>query len=264
MNAQSAADVQVPTLDLLVEDAGIQGCLAHIPALPGCCFRAESVAELMDTVLARIAEYAHWLLAEGLADITSETVALTRQVRIGDLSGVRVVKKEHLPGAPVWESGSPAALFEHDLQPLDDGAVDSHLRLVCRVLGEMRELVAPLSVEQRARRPAADRRSIDETLEHIGNCVWWYCSRIDDELPEPDEPEDESPLDRIGRLFDAAEAYLQGVPFSARTTIHVPTRFPTSDPSERWTHTKVCRRQAEHVWAHLPGLKRLAPEIRKE
>ena len=42
---------------------------------------------------------------------------------------------------------------------------------------------------------------------------------------------------------------------SARATFHVPTRFPTEDPQECWTHTKVCRRQAEHVWEHLPGLK---------
>ena len=255
MNDRSTAGVRLPPFELLVEDAGSQGCLGHVPALPGLCFRAETVAELKKAALARIAEYACWLSAEGLADVTPETATLTRRVRMGDLSGVRAVEAERLAGSPVWESGNPAVLFQHDLRSLDDAAVVSHLRFTRRVLGKMRELVAPLSPEQRRRRPAANRRSVDETLTHLGNCIWWYCSRIDDELAEPDEPTGELPLDRIDRLFDAAETHLLGVPFSERATVHVPTRFPTSDPHEQWTHTKVCRRQAEHAWAHLPGVK---------
>jgi hypothetical protein len=261
VNARPTADSQHTPLDLLVEDAGSQGCLGHIPTLPGLCFRAETAAELQNTALARIAEYVGWLLAEGLGDLTPEVSLLTRQVQTEDLSGVRVIETECLVGSPVWESGNPAVLFESDLQPLDDGAVVAHLRFVRRVLARMRQLVSPLSPARRAQRPAPDRRSLDETLEHIGNCVWWYCSRIDDGLPEPEEPPDEDPLDRIDQLCELAEAYLLGVPFSARAAIHVPTRFPTSDPHERWTHTKVCRRQAEHVWAHLPGLKTVVQSV---
>lgn len=246
---------EFPAFHLLVEDVGSQGCLGHVPALPGLCFRVEDSSELEGTALARIFEYVRWLLAEDLADITPDTEALVSRVRSGDTTGVRVVETERLAGAPVWISGNPAVLFQHDRCPLDDGAVVSHLRFVRRVLERMREIVSPLSPPQRARRPAADRRSVDETLTHVGNCIWWYCSRIDDELPEPEEPAGESPLDRIDRLFAAAETYLLGVPHSARSAAHVPTRFPTSDRHERWTHTKVCRRQAEHVWAHLPRLK---------
>jgi len=254
--AMSALELQEPpAFKLLVEDAGTDGCLGHIPALPGLCFRTADVSELENTAPARIAEYARWLLTEDLGDLTPATAALTRRVRAGDLSGARVVIAERREGAPVWESGNPAVLLEYDLEPLEDLAVSAHLRFVRCVLDRMQEMVAPLSARQRARRPAADRRSLDETLEHIGNCVWWYCSRIDDDLPEPEDALEETPLDRIDRVFAAAEVYLLGVPLSARTAVHVPARFPTADPQERWTHTKVCRRQAEHVWAHLPGLK---------
>ena len=262
MSAMSSLELQgPPAFDLLLEDAGTDGCLGHIPALPGLCFRAETAAELQSVALARIAEYARWLLTEDLGDLTPATAALTRRMCAGDLSGARVVIAERRKGAPVWESGNPAVLFDYDLKPLEGLTVSAHLRFVRRVLDWMRKLVLPLSARQRARRPTPDRRSIDETLEHIGNCVWWYCSRIDDELPEPDEFAGEDPLDRVDRLFAAAETYLLGAPFSARTTVHVPTRFPTSDPQERWTHTKVCRRQAEHVWAHLPGLKTAVREM---
>jgi len=244
------------SFDLLVEDAGTQGCLGHVPALPGLCFRARNAEEAEAIASDRIAEYAAWLRAEGLADLTPGTAEGS--------SALRVVVAEHVAGAPVWESGNAAVLFRYDLRPLDDRAIAAHLRFVRRVLDRMRDAVEPLSASDRVGRPAPDRRSIDETLEHVGNCVWWYCSRIDDDLPEPDELAGEDMLDRIDRLFAVAESHLLSVPYSARATVHVPTRFPTKDPNERWTYTKVCRRQAEHAWIHLCGLKRQVPEIRKE
>jgi len=255
MTMSALESSQLPIFDLLVEDAGNLGCLVHIPTLPGLNFRVEDASDLKATALARISEYARWLLAEDLRDLTPEAAILTNLVRAGNLAGIRVVAAEHVAGAPVWESGNPAVLFQFDHRPLDDNAIVSHLRFTRRVLEKMRELIAPLSQAQRARKLAPNRRSVDETLTHVGNCIWWYCSRIDDESPEPDDVPNESPPDRIERLFAAAEAYMLGVPVSARETIHISTRFPTADPQEQWTHAKVCRRQAEHVWAHLPGLK---------
>jgi len=252
------------SFELLIEDEGTQGCLGHVPALPGLNFRADTAMELEKAAPARIREYAQWLSAEGLADLTPETRALVSQVQSGDVTGLRAVVTEHCTGALVWDSGNPAVLFEHDHGPLVDGAVAAHLRFVRRILDRMRELITPLSSEQRTRRAALERRSVDETLKHVGNCVWWYCSRIDDDLPEPEEIANEDPLDRIDRLFEIAETFLFAVPLSARATVHIPTRFQTADPNERWTHTKVCRRQAEHAWAHLCGLKRQVPEIRTE
>ena len=253
MNAPSAADVKLPPFDLLAEDAGSQGCLGHIPALPGLCFRAETVADAEGLAPVRICEYADWLVENGLGDLTPEVGQLTSRGRAA--ASLRIVIAEHVAGAPVWKSGNPAVLFQHDLRPLDNDGVIAHLHFTRRALDEMREIVERLPDEKRAWKPDPACRSVDETLEHIGNCIWWYCSRIDDTLPEPDDLPDEDPLDRMDRLFAAAKAYLLGVPLAERTRIHVPTRFPTSDPQERWTHTKVCRRQAEHVWAHLPGLK---------
>jgi len=247
--------------DLLIEDAGTRGCLGHVPALPGLCFRARNAEEAKAMASDRIAEYTLWLRAEDLADLTPETEELARCADAEDPSGGSVVVAEHVAGAPVWESGNAAVLFRYDLRPLDDRAVAARLRFVRRVLDRIRDAVGPLSSSDRAKRPAPDRRSVDETLEHVGNCLWWYCSRIDDDLPEPEELASEDPLDRIDRLFAVAETYLLSIPISARASIHVPTRFPTADRNERWTHAKVCRRQAEHVWAHLPGVKTVAQSV---
>ena len=246
---------QLFVINLLVEDAGVQGCLVHIPTLPGLSFRIENVLEVKDAARTRISEYARWLLAEDLGDLTPETAFLMQLVQTGGLAHHQLAETEHLTGATVWISGNPAVLFQFDRHPLGDDVVVSHLHFVRRVLEKMRESVTPLSPEQCVQRPEPDRRSVNETLTHIGNCVWWYCSRIDDELLEPNDIPDESPMDRIDRLFVAAETYLLKVPLSERANIHIPTRFPTKDPQEQWTHTKACRRQAEHVWAHLPGLK---------
>jgi len=247
-----------PTLDLLIEDAGTAGCLAHVPAFPGLCFRARTPEDAEAIAATCASEYAAWLRAENMTDLTPETA---EAVGTPDL---RLVVAERLPGAPVWESGNAAVLFQWDLRPLDDRAIAAHLRFVRRALDRMRGMVDPLSAPERAKRPAQGRRSVDETLEHIGNCVWWYCSRIDDDLPEPDEPVGEDPLDRIDRLFEIAESFLLAVSFTERARIHVPTRFRTADPNERWTHAKACRREAEHAWAHLGGLRRAASELRKE
>ena len=70
-------------------------------------------------------------------------------------------------------------------------------------------------------------------------------------------------LDRIDRLLQEAAGFLLEIPSEKRVLIHIPKRFPTTDPAEQWTHGKVCRRQAEHVWEHLRGMHRRAEAARK-
>jgi len=241
--------------DLLVEVVPGESSFGHLPALPGLCFRAKEVSNLESVALAQIAAYARWLLAEGLVDLTPEAAAVVHRLRTDSLAAIQVIEVERREGWPLWVSGNPAVLFRHDHQPLGDPTVAAHLRFTRQVLSRIRTLVEPLSAAQGASKAAPDRRSIDQTLTHIGNCIWWYCSRIDDELPEPEGDPDELPLDRIDRLLEDATEFLIGIPLGARSTVHVPTRFPTKDSSEPWTHAKVCRRQAEHVWEHLPGIQ---------
>jgi predicted RNase H-like HicB family nuclease len=246
---------QLPPFNLLVEVAPGEGCFAHIPALPGLCFRANDPEEAGRIAPGQIANYSQWLLDEELVDLNSEVEALVRGAHIQNFTGIRVVETERREGSPLWISGNPAALFDHDRHLLEDLAVSAHLRFARQVVKRIRAMVDVMPPDQREQKPTAEDRSMDETLTHIGNCVWWYCARIDDELPEPDEPADETPMARIERLFEAAGEYLPAVPHQARMTVHIPTRFLTSDAREAWTHTKVCRRQAEHLWEHLQTLR---------
>ena len=248
---------RLPQLELYIEIAPGESCFGHIPALPGLCFRAAAPPELEQRTPVYLHDYINWLIIEKLADLNTLVAILAGWSSSADIYQAPVVLKEIKHGSPVWISGNPAALFTFDLYPLDDPAVYAHLRFTRHVLRRVSSIIEPIQESLRAQKPDSEHRSINEMLTHIGNCVWWYCSRIDDELPEPDEPAHEAPLKRIERLLDQAERYLSRVPASERNIVHIPARFKTIDPNEQWTHTKVCRRQAEHMWEHLSELQEI-------
>jgi hypothetical protein len=243
-------------LDLYVEVVPGGACFGHLPRLPGLCFRAGDSAQLARVAVAKVVEYLRWLADENLAELAPITATLLKLVDAGYASEIKVAERERLDGAPVWISGNPAALFRVDRYALTDDEVRAHLRFFRQVVRRIRVLIAGLGPKQRVWKPAPDRRSLDETLTHIANTAWWYCSRIDESLPEPEILPEEQPVERVGRLIEQASDLLLAVPLSRRVEIHVPRRFPTSDPEEAWSHAKVCRRQAEHLWEHLQGLPR--------
>jgi hypothetical protein len=256
MVTERTPDLPLPPLGLLIEVAPDGTCLGHIPSLPGLCFKADNSHTLHSVAVDKVAEYARWLIYEGLYDFNPLAAKMIHHVRNGRQASIQVIETERRDGTPLWISGNPAVLFEADNRALNDTEIRAHLRFVNRVVKRTRAIVASFTPAQRTAKSAASRRSIDETLAHMGNCIWWYCSRIDDTLPEPDELPDEEPGERIARLLEAASEFLIAVPTDKRPRIHVPQRFPTSDPNEPWNHTKVCRRQAEHAWEHLKCLAR--------
>ncbi len=243
-------------LDLLIEIAPGGAALGHVPRLPGLCFRAGDAAQLARVAPAKVVDYLRWLVDENLADLSPLTSKLTRLVKAGYGEEIKVAERERRDGAAVWISGNPAAIFNFDRDPLTDDEVRAHLRFLRQVVRRMRVMTAGLSPDQRQWKPAPDRRSIAETLVHVGDCAWWFSSRMDDDLAEPESRPDEEPVDRASRLVDEASEFLLAVPLSERDEVHVPGRFPSADVEEEWTHTKVCRRLAEHSWEHLQGLPR--------
>ncbi len=254
--------IHSPELDLLCEFAPAGGSFGHIPALPGLCYRGDDIAELERIAPAQITRYMEWVLSAGMHDLNSTVRTLAAYGKQESFNSIPIVIKENLPGSPVWISGNPAALFDYDLHPLDTAEVSAYLRLTQQALNQIVAVAGARTISQMGLKSNQEHRSIDEMLTHVGNCVWWYCSRIDDDLPEPDEVKDETPGSRVMRLLRIATSYLANVPSSRRTTVHVPTRFKTTDPSERWTYTKVIRRQAEHAWEHLIELIEMEKDMR--
>ncbi len=242
----------VRSLDLYVEAVESGACMAHIPSLPGFCFCTKVDRNLEAEARRHLEAYAAWLEDHRCVNLTQNTAKIARCRS----EAVPIREAARVNGAPVWESGNAAALFSIDHRVLSDDEVRATFRFVRLVLDDIRFLVEPLPSDRRELQPAPKRRSLNETLQHIGNCIWWYASRIDDTLPEPPDIDAEDPLDRIDRLFEFVLDSMLCVTATARQTVSVPKRYPTRDPSEPWTHAKACRREAEHVWAHLSGVRR--------
>lgn len=251
-------------LDLLLEYSPGDGAMAHVPDLPGLSFVVAADAGDGDAAAwgaaalaaAPAAARAHvaWLRARHGPLPPAEV-----QAAVG---AARFRLAEVVAGAPLWASGNAAALFGRDRVVLDDAAVAVHLRVAERALAEVRTLVASLGAEQLAWRASPERRSLAQTLEHLGNVAWWYAARLDDDWAEPAEPTAEPPGERPLRLLADARHFLLGFAPERRAEVVVPRRYPTRDRDEPWTHAKVCRREAEHALEHLPGVRREVAAVR--
>ncbi|MGD8396443.1 MAG: hypothetical protein PVF43_13325 [Candidatus Eiseniibacteriota bacterium] len=252
-------------LAVCLEIAG-EGTVAHLPELPGCTFRAGNAVQVLRVAREHVVDYARWCLDEGIGDLTPQVAAVTRRVADGAIADLEAVEAERRDGAPLWLSGQPACLFRSDYEALADDAVRAHARFMRAVARRMRMRVASLTPSQRAWKPAPDRRSIDETLWHLLAMIDWLDSRLDASVPSGDDrkpsdddrvvSDDDGPALALDGAVDKAERFLLAVPVDARRVVYQPRHAPGVDPTERWTHGKVCRRQAEHLWEHLVGLPR--------
>ena len=243
-------------LVLLIETAPNGAAAGHVPAFPGLSFRAGDREQLLRLAGTKVVEYLRWLESEKLADLTPLTQELGKLVAAGFGDEIEVRVREEVAGAPLWLSGEPAAMFVDDRYALTDEEIAATFRFARQIVRRMRMLTAGLADRQRAWKPAPDRRSLDESLVHLADCAWWYCSRIDDTLPEPNPDPEAAPAELLAARLDAAAAFLAAVPFDRRLDVHVPERLPSRDPQEPWTHKKACRREGEHLWEHLLGLPR--------
>jgi hypothetical protein len=240
-------------LEVFVEGTPDGDELVHAPSLPGFSVKVTRGSSRERRIRAGLTAYGRWLAAHDLA--TADFVAALR--------GIEWLEVETVAGAPVWISGNAAALFSIDRRPLSDGDANAHLDVVAAVVSDMAAATIGLTAKERAHGCRTGGRSMDEALTHVGNCIWWYASRIDDELPEPQESPEEAPLARCIRLLADVRPFLLGIRGRERTRVHVPARFPTNDPLEPWTYAKVCRREAEHAWDHLDGVRRAAAATRR-
>ncbi len=245
-------------VELHLETTHREGGMGHVLDLPGCHFRGDDRADILARAPIEVAGFLRWCRRHGLHGLgpTAERILADWPPESNRTPALEFRVVESLPGAPLWESGNPAALFARDRQALDDEAVRAHFRVVRAACEEVARAATRLGPGVLQARPAPDRRSLEETLTHIGDCLWWYCSRLSDELPEPGRDCPERGLARIGHLVPFAERWLLEFPRERRGDVIVPRRHPSRDPQEPWTHRKACRRQAEHVLGHLPGILR--------
>ena len=251
-------------IELHLEMTRHEGGMAHVFEFPGCCFRGENREGILARTAVEVGRYLSWCEEHGLTDVSSLVKSIIRaRKRASSASGPAIVARvvEMVEGAPLWKSSQPAALFENDHEAMDDAGVQNHFRAARSVYQDVARLVSELEPAQLAYHIDDESRSLEETLTHVGDCVWWYCSRISDELPEPGEEIPAGGLARIQALLPQAEEFLLAFPLERRGEEIVPARFPSGDPQERWTHRKACRRLVEHMMEHLRGIAALREEV---
>jgi predicted RNase H-like HicB family nuclease len=212
------------------------GAAAHAPTLAGLVgFGWDERRALRD--LDRAADLYHAVLRrQGLASGPPGEHLFWRPAR-------------RVPGQPFWLSGHATALLPPDRVPPSDRRIRRVMRIVRALQAE--HLGRLDRAPRQWGRSTSRHRTPEQTLVHMGDCAWWYCSRVDDRLPEPGRECPDEPRARLAHLLDFAERWLLDLVPRARGRVVVPRRFPSSDPNERWTAGKVLRRLAEHQFEHL-------------
>jgi len=207
--------------------------MAHAPSLPGACWLDLDETACLKRAADEMGRHAARL---GRAPPAGPYVVAGRVL---NTTGV------------VGESGSPMARFSCDASPPGIAAVWPAVERLARLIVETARGV-PAGL--RATRPREGGRSLDEVFVHLGNCVWWYCSRIDEGLSEwPDAWL--APEDRFLAFLPLSRNFYGNYPEERKGLVHVPARYPTSDRAEDWNYGKSLRRQAEHLAEHLSYLE---------
>jgi hypothetical protein len=241
-------------LNAYIENAPGGGGVAHIPILPGLSFRFPRRDEVLLQAIREGSAYVRWLRGRGIL----ETLGIAGHEPSPDWPELcRAVIVEEVDGRTPWISGNPSALFQCDIYgPMDD-RIQRHFLLARSAMEEILSRLAFIPEEEWDRPMGEGKRTPRAMLTHLGNVVWWLCSRIDDDLPEPAGDDAETTADpqgRLLRLLDWAQAWALGLSAEQREEFQRPTRYLTSDPEEIWTLSKIIRRQAEHAVEHLRAI----------
>lgn len=238
---------------IYVENTPTGEGVAHLPSLPGDSFRFRTRDEILLRAIEECGAYIRWVKSKNIA----ASLALTGPEIADGPALSRATVVEELPGRPIWESGTASVMFECDLGLVDEERIRRHFVVIQAALEDLVARAQAVPSDQWDVAPSEGKRTLRETLVHVGDSVWWYCSRIDDEIPEPqgeDGSQTSDPAGRIVRLTDWALSWCLSLNAEKREQIQRPTRYLSDDPEELWTLGKVLRRLAEHSVEHLRAM----------
>jgi hypothetical protein len=216
--------------------------MGHLAGLAGCCWIRDSREACIAASQSERLRFAAFLAERGI-DTGFEC---------GESASVECLEEVHTLGGAVGESGSAMALFASDA---DTVYISVYWPRVLCLAESIVETASSIDVSRWAIRPVPGRRSLEEVFEHLGNCVWWYCSRIDDALADWEDA-GLSFKERFLAFLPLAEDFYRRYPPERASSAFVPKRHPAEDPLEPWNFGKSLRRQGEHLWEHLGYLQR--------
>lgn len=241
----------INVIEIQLEQGPRGMCMGHWAGSWGCCWLGNTSREVVNNSKKEVEKFIRF------------RKKWDPGIEIPEPGEIKVAEFVRNSAGEVGASGAPMALFSSDKNELSKRNVEEAFTVTGYIRQEIENRVEGLSKEEFEFQPNSNRRSLQETLQHIGNTVWWYCSRIDQKVDQwADNNLNE--LNRIEFFHEKARIFLlEKIKEGESNKVYIPTLYPTLDPGEKWTARKVLRRQVEHLWEHYRYLDkslRLIPE----
>jgi uncharacterized damage-inducible protein DinB/predicted RNase H-like HicB family nuclease len=228
-------------------EASAEGlCMAHIPALPGCCVRAETRDSALQQLPQAIRNHHEWLQRHG-------------EPAPPEGAGIEIKIAGESTGGGPFDRGDVAALFAPDREPVSPDEMEMHFRLMAHARHDLLALVQDLPDDLLAWQADRDSMSLSGLLRHVGNAEEWYVSRLvePDTLPREWEADEDLPVFEFLEMERrTAVARLRLLTEEERSGVFYPTHY-TRHPEEGWTLRKVLRRAMEHELEHTAQVRQI-------
>jgi predicted RNase H-like HicB family nuclease/uncharacterized damage-inducible protein DinB len=209
---------------------------AHVPALPGCNWLAETPEDAWQHAADAIHEHLDWLRRYGLpAPI------------LADPAHPRLVQ-QHKSTAP---EGHLIGFFECERQPVNRAEIPGFLTLLDCARTALLSLTQALSPEILAWRRAEKVWSISEVLRHVAGAQRYYLTRIFDPDSIPIQPASRSVWKRLALMQALSLERLQRITDEQLGAVVV------DSSGELWSARKVFRRFIEHEREHTHHIQEI-------
>jgi len=209
---------------------------AHVPALPGCNWLAETPEAAMDRAIASISSHLSWLRKYSLINLP-ENETISPQLAQQHKSCAR--------------EGNLIGFFESERQPVTLEEIPYFLDLMKCARQELLTLIHDLPDVVLYWKPVPDSWSIEETLRHVAGAERWYLTRILQPATIPHFKPCKTFSQRLEIVRSAAIDRLKVLTQKERSAV------VTDESGELWSARKVFRRFMEHEREHTAHIQEL-------
>jgi len=209
---------------------------AHVPALPGCNWLANSPEAAMDRAEVSISNHLSWLRKYSLTKLPEEEAISPRLLQ------------QHKSCA---REGNLIGFFESERQPVTQEEIPYFLDLMKCARQELLTLIHDLPDKVLYWKPAPDSWSIEETLRHVAGAERWYLTRILEPATIPHFKPCKTYSQRLETVRTVALERLN------KMTQKECSAVVTDESGELWSAHKVFRRFVEHEREHTAHLQEI-------
>jgi uncharacterized damage-inducible protein DinB/predicted RNase H-like HicB family nuclease len=213
---------------------------AHVPALPGCNWLADTPDLAWSRAVESISQHLVWLAKYAHPAPPEDEPVIPRLAQ----QRKSTARDGHLVG-----------FFESERQPVLPAEIPGFLELMSSARAELLSSVRDLPAEVSNRRPAPGSWSVQETLRHVAGAERWYLTRILDPATIPVFKPSRSVWQRLETVRALAVDRLSGLTAAERSAV------VAARSGELWSARKVFRRFLEHEREHTAHIREILDRL---